>query len=41
MNNELEKKYGKKVHLELWVKVNREWRNNIYKIRTFGLSDVE
>ncbi|MBE7019762.1 MAG: GTPase Era [Ruminococcaceae bacterium] len=38
---ELEKKYGKKVHLELWVKVNRDWRNNIYKIRTFGLSDVE
>ena len=38
---ELEKKYGKKVHLELWVKVNRDWRNNIYKIRSFGLGDVE
>ncbi len=38
---ELERKFGKKVHLELWVKVNRDWRNNIYKIRSFGLGDVE
>jgi GTP-binding protein Era len=37
---ELEKKYGKKVHLELWVKVNPDWRNNIYKIKSLGLSDL-
>lgn len=37
---ELEKKYRKKVHLELWVKVNPDWRNNIYKIKSLGLSDL-
>jgi len=38
---EMERTLGSKFYLELWVKVNRDWRNNIYKIRTFGLSDVE
>jgi len=37
---ELEKKLGKKIHLELWVKVTPDWRNNIYKIRSLGLSDI-
>jgi len=36
---ELEKKLGKKIHLELWVKVTPDWRNNIYKIKGFGLLD--
>ncbi len=37
---ELEKKYSKKVFLQLWVKVRPDWRNNINKIRSFGLADI-
>ena len=37
---ELERKLNKKIHLELWVKVTPDWRNNIYKIRSFGLTDL-
>ena len=37
---ELEKKLGKKIHLDLWVKVTPDWRNNIYKIKSFGLGDL-
>lgn len=38
---ELERQYQKKVHLELWIKVNRDWRNNPAKIRSFGLQSQE
>lgn len=36
---ELEKKYKKKVFLDLWVKVKEDWRNNPSKIRSFGIGD--
>ena len=28
--------FGKKVHLELYVKVNKDWRNNIAQLKRFG-----
>lgn len=37
---ELEKKYHKKVFIELWVKVRTDWRNNINRIKNFGLADM-
>lgn len=37
---ELEKKYGKKVFLQLWVKVRTDWRNDIKRIKNFGLADM-
>lgn len=33
---ELERMYGKKVFLSLWVKVNEDWRNKRGKIANFG-----
>ena len=33
---EIEKFLDKKVHLELWVKVKDDWRNNEAQIRNFG-----
>jgi GTPase len=33
---DLEKFFGKQVHLELFVKVNKDWRNNNYQLRRFG-----
>ncbi len=32
----LEVFFGKKVHLELYVKVNKDWRNNSNQLRRFG-----
>jgi GTP-binding protein Era len=32
----LEKFFGKQIHLELFVKVNKDWRNNQYQLRRFG-----
>ncbi len=37
---ELEKKYNKKVFIELWVKVRNDWRNDIRRIKNFGLADM-
>lgn len=37
---ELEKKYKKKVFLQLWVKVRNDWRNDIRRIKNFGLADM-
>lgn len=36
---ELEKKYGKKVFLDLWVKVKPDWRNNPARIKSFKIGD--
>ena len=33
---ELEKFFGKQIHIELYVKVNKDWRNNAYQLRRFG-----
>ncbi len=36
---EIEKLLGCKVHLELWVKVKDDWRNNEAQIRNFGFNE--
>ncbi|WP_370391808.1 GTPase Era [uncultured Winogradskyella sp.] len=33
---DLEKFFGKQVHLELYVKVNKNWRSNIKQLKRFG-----
>ncbi len=33
---DLEKFFGKQIHLETYVKVNKDWRNNNYQLRRFG-----
>ena len=33
---DLEKFFGKKIHLELFVKVNKDWRSNARQLRCFG-----
>lgn len=33
---DLEKFFGKQIHLETFVKVNKDWRNNAYQLRRFG-----
>lgn len=33
---EMEKFFAKKVHLELFVKVNKDWRNSDYQLKRFG-----
>ncbi|MES2811967.1 MAG: GTPase Era [Bacteroidota bacterium] len=33
---DLEKFFGKQIHIELYVKVNKDWRNNAYQLRRFG-----
>ena len=33
---ELEKFFGKQIHLELFVKVNKDWRSNVRQLRRFG-----
>lgn len=34
--SDLEKFFGKQIHLELFVKVNKDWRNNVRQLRRFG-----
>jgi len=36
---DLEKFFGKKIHLELYVKVNKNWRNDKQQLRRFGYND--
>jgi len=36
---DLEKFFDKKIHLELYVKVNKDWRNNKRQLRRFGYND--
>ena len=33
---DLEKFFGKQIHLELYVKVNKDWRSNEKQLRRFG-----
>lgn len=33
---DLEKFFGKQIHIELYVKVNKDWRSNEYQLRRFG-----
>lgn len=33
---ELEKFFGKQIHIELFVKVNKDWRSNAFQLRRFG-----
>jgi len=33
---DLEKFFGKQIHIELYVKVNKDWRNNAYQLKRFG-----
>ena len=37
---ELERKYNKKVFLDLWIKVKPDWRNNPSRIKSFGIGDL-
>jgi GTP-binding protein Era len=36
---EIEKFFQKKIHLELFVKVNADWRNNDQNLKRFGYLD--
>ena len=36
---DLEKFFNKKVFLELYVKVNKDWRNNSRQLKRFGYKD--
>lgn len=36
---DLEKFFGKQVHIELFVKVNKDWRSNDRELRRFGYQD--
>jgi len=36
---DLQKFFQKKIHLELYVKVNKDWRNNKTQLRRFGYKD--
>jgi GTPase len=33
---DLEKFFGKQIHIELFVKVNKDWRSNAFQLRRFG-----
>ncbi|MDO4466783.1 MAG: GTPase Era [Bacillota bacterium] len=37
---ELKRKFGKPVHLELYVRVEKDWRNREQKIKQFGLDEL-
>ena len=36
---DMEKFFDKKIFLELYVKVNKDWRNNKNQLRRFGYKD--
>lgn len=36
---DLQKFFGKKIHLELYVKVNKNWRNNKQQLKRFGYNE--
>lgn len=36
---DLEKFFGKKIHIELYVKVNKDWRSNEKQLRRFGYNN--
>jgi GTP-binding protein Era len=36
---DLEKFFGKQIHIEMFVKVNKNWRSNTYQLRRFGYNN--
>jgi GTP-binding protein Era len=36
---DLEKFFGKQIHLQMFVKVNKNWRSNAYQLRRFGYNN--
>ncbi|PKR79023.1 GTPase Era [Halalkalibacillus sediminis] len=38
---EIERMLGSKVYLELWVKVQKDWRNHMHQLREYGYRDDE
>lgn len=36
---DLEKFFGKQIHIEMFVKVNKDWRSNAYQLRRFGYNN--
>lgn len=36
---DLEKFFGKQIHIEMFVKVNKDWRNSAYQLRRFGYNN--
>ena len=36
---DLEKFFGKQIHLETYVKVNKNWRSNVNQLRRFGYNN--
>jgi GTP-binding protein Era len=36
---DLEKFFGKQIHLETYVKVNKDWRSNAFQLRRFGYNN--
>ena len=36
---DLEKFFGKQIHIEMFVKVNKNWRSNSYQLRRFGYNN--
>jgi GTP-binding protein Era len=36
---DLEKFFGKQIHIEMFVKVNKDWRSNSYQLRRFGYNN--
>lgn len=37
--NDLEKFFGKQIHIEIFVKVNKDWRSNTRQLRRFGYKE--
>jgi GTP-binding protein Era len=33
---DMEKFFGKQVYLEIFVKINKDWRSNAFQLRRFG-----
>ncbi|WP_296146498.1 GTPase Era [uncultured Flavobacterium sp.] len=36
---DLEKFFGKQIHIELYVKVNKDWRNSAFQLKRFGYNN--
>jgi len=36
---DLEKFFGKQIHIEMFVKVNKDWRSNSYQLKRFGYNN--
>lgn len=36
---DLEKFFGKQIHIEMFVKVNKDWRSNAYQLKRFGYNN--